>query len=56
MGNQSIGWRRLPMPSTPGDPPDHIQFGPRPTYFDVRDLVVIRGKADVTRTSRFGRE
>jgi hypothetical protein len=31
------------------------QFGPSPTYCDVRDLVVIRGKADLTRTSSFGR-
>jgi hypothetical protein len=29
--------------------------GPLPTCCDVRDLVVIRGNADLTRTSSFGR-
>ena len=29
--------------------------GPSPTYCDVRDLVVIRDKADLTRASSFGR-
>jgi hypothetical protein len=28
--------------------------GPSPTYYDVRDLVMIREKADVTQTSDFG--
>jgi hypothetical protein len=28
-------------------------FGPSPTSRDVRDLVVIKGKADLTRTSNF---
>jgi hypothetical protein len=31
-------------------------FGPLPTYCDVRDLVAMRGKADLTRTSDFGRD
>jgi hypothetical protein len=31
-------------------------FGPELTSRDVRDLVAIEGKADVTRTSDFGRD
>jgi hypothetical protein len=32
------------------------EIGPSPTHCDVRDLVAIRWKADVTRTLDFGRD
>ena len=35
--------------------PEPSTQGPSPTYWDVRDLVVIRWKADLTRTWTFGR-
>jgi hypothetical protein len=31
-----------------------VANGPSPTWRDVRDLIVIKGKADVMRTSDFG--